>query len=63
MPRTTADAATRRATTAIVGAVALFAAGDSYVHIYSLARSHGQDVISAALLPLAGDGVIAAASP
>lgn len=62
MPRTTADSTTRRVTTAIVLAVGLFAAGDSYAHIFSLARSHSQDVISAALLPLAGDGVIAAAS-
>jgi len=29
------DQATRRATTSIVAAVALFAAGDSYSHIYT----------------------------
>jgi Protein of unknown function (DUF2637) len=57
-----ADAATRRATTAIVAAVALFAAGDSFTHIYDLARAHGQGMLPAALLPLAGDGLIAAAS-
>jgi Protein of unknown function (DUF2637) len=57
-----ADATTRRATTAIVAAVALFAAGDSFTHIYDLARAHGQGMLSAALLPLAGDGLIAAAS-
>src|SRR5580704_11172874 len=56
------DTATRRVTTGIVLAVGLFAGGDSYAHIYSLARDHGQDIASAALLPLAGDGVIAAAS-
>lgn len=56
------DTATRRVTTGIVLAVGLFAGGDSYAHIYSLARGHGQDIASAALLPLAGDGVIAAAS-
>ena len=32
--------------------------GDSYTHIFDLARAHGQDILSAALLPLAGDGVI-----
>lgn len=56
------DTTTRRVTTAIVLAVGLFAGGDSYTHIYDLARGHGQGVTSAALLPLAGDGVIAAAS-
>jgi len=56
------DQATRRATTGIVAAVALFAAGDSYSHIYDLARQHHQGVVSVALLPLAGDGLIAAAS-
>ncbi len=56
------NTATRRATTGIVAAVALFAAGDSYSHIYGLARQHHQGVVSAALLPLAGDGLIAAAS-
>src|ERR1700683_5644686 len=56
------DTGTRRVTTAIVLAVGLFAGGDSYAHIFSLARSHGQDVLTAALLPLAGDGLIAAAS-
>src|SRR5260370_42655664 len=56
------DTATRRVTTAIVLAVGLFAGGDSYAHIYALARGHGQGIVSAALLPLAGDGVIAAAS-
>ncbi len=56
------DQATSRATTGIVAAVALFAAGDSFSHIYDLARDHGQNMISAALLPLAGDGLIAAAS-
>ena len=59
---TRADTATRKAMTAIVAAVVLFAAGDSYTHIYDLARQHGQGMASAGLLPLAGDGVVAAAS-
>ena len=56
------DTATRRATTAIVGAVGLFAGSDSYVHIYDLARAHQQSALSAAFLPLAGDGVVVASS-
>jgi Protein of unknown function (DUF2637) len=56
------DTATRRVTTGIVLAVGLFAGGDSYAHIFDLAREHGQNLTSAALLPLAGDGVVAAAS-
>ena len=56
------DTATRRVTTGIVLAVGLFAGSDSYSHIYTLARYHGQAIVSAALLPLAGDGLIAAAS-
>jgi hypothetical protein len=56
------DTATRRATTGIVLAVGLFAGSDSYSHIYTLARDHGQAIASASLLPLAGDGLIAAAS-
>jgi hypothetical protein len=62
MTMTRQDTATRRVTTGIVLAVGLFAGGDSYAHIYALARGHGQGIVSAALLPLAGDGVIAAAS-
>jgi hypothetical protein len=56
------DTATRRVTTGIVLAVGLFAGSDSYSHIYTLARDHGQAIASAVLLPLAGDGLIAAAS-
>ena len=56
------DTATRRVTTGIVLAVGLFVGSDSYSHIYTLARDHGQAIVSAALLPLAGDGLIAAAS-
>jgi hypothetical protein len=56
------DTATRRVTTGIVLAVGLFAGSDSYSHIYTLARDHRQAIASAALLPLAGDGLIAAAS-
>ena len=59
---TTNDTATRRVTTGIMLAVGLFAGSDSYSHIYTLARDHGQAIASAALLPLAGDGLIAAAS-
>lgn len=57
-----ADTTTRRVTTAIVVSVGLFAGGDSYSHIFHLARDHGQDVVSAALVPLAGDGLVVAAS-
>lgn len=56
------DTTTRRVTTGIVLAVGLFAGADSYAHIFELARDHGQSITSAALLPLAGDGVVAAAS-
>jgi Protein of unknown function (DUF2637) len=57
-----ADTATRKITTGIVVAVGLFAGGDSYSHIFHLAREHHQDVMSAALVPLAGDGLVVAAS-
>ena len=57
-----ADTTTRKVTTAIVVSVGLFAGGDSYSHIFHLARDHGQDVVSAALVPLAGDGLVVAAS-
>jgi len=60
--KTANDTATRRVTTGIVLAVGLFAGSDSYSHIYTLARDNGQAIASAALLPLAGDGLIAAAS-
>jgi hypothetical protein len=60
--KTANDTATRRVTTGIVLAVALFAGSDSYSHIYTLARDHAQAIVSAALLPLTGDGLIAAAS-
>jgi len=62
MTTTANDTATRRVTTGIVLTVGLFAGADSYSHIYTLARDHGQAIASAALLPLAGDGLIAAAS-
>jgi hypothetical protein len=62
MTMTANDTATRRVTTGIVLAVGLFAGSDSYSHIFTLARDHGQGIVSAALLPLAGDGLIAAAS-
>jgi hypothetical protein len=46
------DKTTTKVVTWIVAAVALFAAGDSYVHIFDLAREHGPGgvpgVISAA---------------
>jgi hypothetical protein len=35
---------------------------DSFTHVYDLARQHNQPVVFAALLPLAGDGLVAAAS-
>lgn len=57
-----ADTATCRVTTAIVLAVGLFAGADSYSHTYSLATRNGQGAVSAALLPLAGDGLVVVAS-
>src|SRR6202030_4540519 len=54
--KTANDTATRRVTTGIVLAVGLFAGSDSYSHIYTLARDHGQDIASAALLTLAREG-------
>jgi hypothetical protein len=39
---TRTDTATLKATTAIVSAVALFAAGDSFTHVYDLARQHNR---------------------
>jgi hypothetical protein len=62
----TDKAATTRVVTWIVGTVAVFAAADSWTHIYDLAREHGPGgvvgVISAALLPLSIDGMVAAGS-
>jgi len=59
-------AATTRVVTWIVGTVAVFAAADSWTHIYDLAREHGPGgvvgIISAALLPLSIDGMVAAGS-
>jgi uncharacterized membrane protein YjfL (UPF0719 family) len=52
----------RWATSAVVVAVAVFAAITSYSHIYDLGRTHAQDGTAARLLPLSGDGVILAAS-
>jgi hypothetical protein len=48
--------------TAVVVAVAGFAAVVSYSHIYELGRAHGQDGAPARLLPLSVDGLIVAAS-
>ena len=56
------DQATQQVTAGIVVAVGLVAGGDSYSHIFHLAREHHQDVVSAALVPLAGDGLVVAAS-
>jgi Protein of unknown function (DUF2637) len=52
----------RRSTSAVVVAVAAFAAVVSYSHIYALGRSHGQSGTDARLLPLSVDGLILAAS-
>lgn len=46
----------------VVGAVALFAFGTSYIHIYDLSRSHGQHGMAARMLPLSVDLLIVAAS-
>lgn len=56
------DQTTRRIAASIALGVGLFAGADSYVHVYSLARDHGQAILSAALLPLAGDGLVTAGS-
>lgn len=47
---------------AAVSLVAGFAAVISYTHIYGLGRAHGGSVLDSALLPLAIDGLIVAAS-
>ena len=56
------DKLIRAAMTAVVVAVAGFAAVVSYSHIYGLGRAHGQDGAAARLLPLSVDGLIVAAS-
>ena len=48
------DQLTRRITTGIVVSVGLFAAGDSWSHIFHLAREYRWDMLSAALVPLSG---------
>jgi len=57
----TGDRAIRRLTSAVVLAVAAFAAVVSYSHIYDLGRAHGQSGTAARLLPLSVDGLILAA--
>jgi hypothetical protein len=56
------DKLIRAGMTAVVVAVAGFAAVVSYSHIYGLGRAHGQDGAAARLLPLSVDGLIVAAS-
>jgi hypothetical protein len=56
------DKVIRAAMSAVVVAVAGFAAVVSYSHIYGLGRAHGQDGTAARLLPLSVDGLIVAAS-
>ena len=56
------DKLIRTAMTAVVVAVAGFAAVVSYSHIYGLGRAHGQVGAAARLLPLSVDGLIVAAS-
>jgi len=56
------DKVIRSAMSAVVVAVAGFAAVVSYSHIYGLGRAHGQDGAAARLLPLSVDGLIVAAS-
>ena len=58
----TGDRVIRFAATAVVCAVAAFAAVVSYSHIYDLGRARGQDGTAARLLPLSVDGLILAAS-
>ena len=57
-----ADVLIRVATSAVVSAVAAFAAVVSYSHIYDLARQHGEAGTAGRLLPLSVDGLILAAS-
>ncbi|WP_370027962.1 DUF2637 domain-containing protein [Planotetraspora sp. GP83] len=52
----------RRTTTASVLVVALIAAVVSFRHMHRLALDHGEDPLAAALIPLAVDGTIVAAS-
>jgi hypothetical protein len=56
------DSFLRVSTAAAVLLVALIAAIVSFVHIQSLAVTHGQTQLAAALLPLSIDGTVAAAS-
>jgi hypothetical protein len=56
------DRLIRRATAAVVTAVAAFAAVQSFSHIYWLGATHGQDRLDSALLPLSVDGLIVASS-
>jgi hypothetical protein len=56
------DRAIQILTSAVVLAVAGFAAIISYEHIYGLSKLHGQSVLSSELMPLSVDGLIAAAS-
>jgi Protein of unknown function (DUF2637) len=56
------DRLIRLLTSSAVLAVAGFAAVISYEHIYGLSRLHGQTLLSARLMPLSVDGLIAAAS-
>jgi Protein of unknown function (DUF2637) len=56
------DKLIRAAMSAVVVAVAGFAAVVSYSHIYGLGRAHGQVGAAARLLPLSVDGLIVAAS-
>jgi hypothetical protein len=58
----TGDTAIRVLTTAVVLAVAAFAAVVSYSHIYDLGHAHGQSGMAARMLPLSVDGLILAAS-
>jgi hypothetical protein len=60
--RAAGDAVTARVTTGAVLFVAVIAAVVSYVHIRHLAAVHGQDPLTAALLPLSIDGTVVAAS-
>lgn len=61
-PGDRADRAIRALTSAVVLAVATFAAVVSYSHVYDLGRLHGQAGTAGRLLPLSVDGLIVAAS-
>jgi|GEM_PF-1440216 len=56
------EAWTRLATVVAVVTVALIAGAVSYMHMSGVAREHGEDRVTAAIVPISVDGLIVAAS-